>query len=173
MDHGEDKQLLFSGWAILAKMEQRKTWTDRCSGETCDGWSVQVNRVQGTYWIWRQFKWKVLRGLQEQWWCDSYGTEREDGVQKYRRKLKEKVTVSSVNKLPRHRFLLGFILATCKNLLSAGVVGSCHVAKSLPSRWRRCRTPCLALPASQSLGFPTGTMWITFPALRACVGAAP
>ena len=49
MDHGEDKQLLFSGWAILAEMEQRKTWTDRCSGETCDGWSVQVNRVQGTY----------------------------------------------------------------------------------------------------------------------------
>ena len=37
MNHSEDKQLLFSAWAILAKMEQKKTWTDRCSGETYDG----------------------------------------------------------------------------------------------------------------------------------------
>lgn len=49
MNHSEDKQALFSGRAILAKMEQTETWTDRCSGETHDGWSVQVNRVEGMY----------------------------------------------------------------------------------------------------------------------------
>lgn len=46
INYEEYQALHFRGWAVLAEVEDGKSWTDGYPGEKHGGWGVEVDRVR-------------------------------------------------------------------------------------------------------------------------------